>query len=93
VPLHYSSGPAPRTAAALFQSSGAANQAAGGILSHDVIDHQILHCDDVTLEAQNLADMGDPARPVAKPCGLDDDIDEDTIISGWSGSGERNRPW
>src|SRR5208337_1951310 len=68
-------GPLPEPRPPYSSRAVAANQAARGILSHDVIDHQILHCDDVTLEAQNLADMGDPARPVAKPCGLDDDID------------------
>src|ERR1700731_4275797 len=52
----------------------AAFQVARGVFSGDLIDHQILRRDDISLQAQDFGDMSDPARPIAKPCRLDDDI-------------------
>src|SRR4051794_25337014 len=53
----------------------APDQASGGILAGDVVDHEVLGDDDVALHAHHLGDVRDAPRAVAQARGLYDHVD------------------
>src|SRR6266699_69971 len=53
----------------------AADQLALGVLAQDFIEEQVLGDDHVALHAHHFGQVGDAARAVAQPGGLDDQID------------------